>query len=895
MIEPLLTTKLLIPTIRADIITRQHLIDLLKQSLFRKITIVSAPAGFGKTTLIREWINQQRVSTAWLTLDELDNDPIRFLLYFIKALQAIDPNFGETLLEIIQSPQTQVNKPLLTLLINEIASAISIEFIYVLDDYHLAESPGINEIISFILDNLPPSMHLVVSTRSAPSLPVALLRGRGELLEIRQGDLRLTTEEAADFLSHGRGLQFTPDQVAALTTRTEGWISGLQMAVISMQGHENVSEFIQSFTGSNRYIFDYLIEEILDRQPGNIQDFLLKTSILERLSADLCNVMMDQTDGQSILDYLERANLFIVPLDDDRHWYRYHQLFADLLQKQLLQKQPGVVQELHKRASIWFDKKGFSEVAITHALATGDYEFAADLLEKNIPDMLGRGENLSLIEKIFGKLPEEFVRSRPILSIQQIWGMVFTGRLDEAEEKFREIENQPGIDKNKLISGHIALIRALIANIRGDMESAISLAHRADELLPKDDMVVRGMIQFILGNGYLEIGKLNEAERACEQIKQFGIASNSLWTKTVAYHRLAQIEKLRGHLKEAQALCEELLHSAALRKAERYGFLCGIYFELGDVLRECNNLDSAREMVTEGLELSDSWGIPTDHVSGNITLARICLAQADREGATAAIRKAKIARDMGNIFRIVQTKLDICQVQMWLQQENLNDASLWADEVEARLDDFDQDGDFDFISEMEFIGLARVWIATGTKGSKKSSLANANHLLSKLASSAQVSQRFYRLIEILALQAIVLDRLGDENKAFDVLEKSISLAQPEGCMRLFLDEGQNMQSILYRAQKKGVGLPYSKTLLGAFDVQTRKLPGSASTSLPEPLSDREMEVLVLLPTKMTAAEMADNLIVAKSTVDTHIKHIYSKLGVNRRMEAVQRAKELGLL
>ncbi len=895
MNDSLLTTKLLIPATRADIVTRQHLIDLLEQSFSHKITIVSAPAGFGKTTLIGDWINQQRVSAVWLTLDELDYDPVRFLLYFVKALQTIDPNFGETILEILQSPQVQINEPLLTALINEIASALSIEFVYVLDDYHLVESPRINQIIAFLLDYLPPSMHLVVATRSAPSLPVALLRGRGELLEIRQGDLRFTAEEAAEFLSRGKGLGLTRDQVVALTTRTEGWISGLQMAVISMQRHENVSEFIQSFTGSNRYIFDYLIEEILNRQPGNIQDFLLKTSILERLSADLCNVVLSHSDGQSILDYLDRANLFIVPLDEDRHWYRYHQLFADLLQKQLMQKQPERVGELHKRASAWFDKKGFSEAAITHALATRDYDFAAQVLEQNIPVMLGRGEKLSLVEKIFEKLPEEFVSRRPILSIQQIWGMVFTGRLDEAEEKFREIENQPGIDINKLVSGHIALLRGLIANIRGDMETAISLAHRADELLPPDDMVVRGMILFILGNGYLEIGKLNEAEWACEQIKQFGIASDNLWAKTVAYHRLAQIRKLRGHFKEAQALCEELLQTAALRKAERYGFLCGIYFELGDILREYNNLDSAREIVTEGLELSASWGIPTDLVSGNITLARICLAQEDLESATAALREAKKAREMGNIFRVIQTKLDVCQVLVWLKQGNLNAASRWAEEIEAKLNDFDPDKDFDFVSEMDFIGLARVWIASGTKGMNKASLDKSKHLLSRLASSAQVSQRFYRLIEILVLQAIVIDHLGDEDTAFEVLEKSISLAGPDGCMRLFLDEGQTMQSILSRALKKGIGLPYTKTLLTAFDVQIMNLPGAASPLLQEQLSDREMDVLLLLPTKLTAAEIAEKLIVAKSTVDTHIKHIYSKLGVNRRMEAIQRAKELDLL
>jgi len=403
------------------------------------------------------------------------------------------------------------------------------------------------------------------------------------------------------------------------------------------------------------------------------------------------------------------------------------------------------------------------------------------------------------------------------------------------------------------------------------------------------------MIPYILGNGYLETGKLNEAEQAYEQIRQFGIASNNLWTRTVAYHGLAQIKKLRGQLVEAKTLCEELLQIAAIRKAERYGFLCGIYFELGDVLREWNNLDSARKMVTEGLELSESWGIPTDLVSGYVTLARIYIAQADLDGAADAIKKAKKASEMGNIFRVIQTKLDICQVQIWLQQGNLSDASRWADEIEAKLKDFDQENEFDFVSEMEFIVLARVWLATSTMGRDKFYLDKSKHLLTRLASFAQKSQRFYRLIEILAIQSIVFDHLGDENKVFEVLEKSISLAQPERCMRLFLDEGRPMQSILYRALKKGIGLPYTKTLLGAIEVQMRELPGSTSSALPEPLSNREMEVLMLLPTKMTAVEMADNLIVAKSTVDTHIKHIYSKLGVNRRMEAIQRAKELGLL
>jgi len=895
MIQPLLTTKLLVPVNRAKLVSRRRLLETLDQSLTYKVTIISAPAGFGKTTLVGEWIKQRKIPTAWLSLDDNDNDPTRFLSYFIKALQTINTTFGETILEIIRSSQAQINEPLLITLINEFTLTVPDETILVIDDYHLVKKPQINEIINFLLNHLPPTLHIVIATRSDPSLPVALLRGRGELNELRQNDLRFTIEEAAEFLNGVKGLQLTDNQIGALVTRTEGWISGLQMAASSIQGSESISAFVQSFTSSNRYIFDYLIEEILSHLSEEIQDFLLGTSILGRLTGNLCNVVMSRTDSQAILEYLERTNLFILPLDKDRQWYRYHHLFADLLQKQLKQKRPEVISDLHKRASVWFEKEGLSEESIMHALATRDFEFAVQVLEHNIPVMMSRGERLPLIESFYGKLPEEFVRSRPILSVQRIWGLAFSGQLDEAEERFREIDGLPGMEKDREISGHLALVRALIANIRGDMDSAISLAHQADELLPTKDVVVRGMIPYILGNGYLETGKLNEAEQAYEQIKQFGIASNNLWTKAVAYHGLAQIKKLRGNLVEAKTLCEELLQMAAIRKAERYGFLCGIYFELGDVLRECNDLDSAGKMVTEGLDYADTWGIPTDLVSGYIILARIYLAQADLEGAADAIRKAKKAREMGNIFRIIQTKLDTCQVQIWLRQGNLSQATRWANEVEAKFRDVDQEKEFDFVSEMEVIGLARVWMATGTKEKNNSFLGKSKHLLSRLARSAQASQRFYRLIEILALQALVFDRLGDEDKAVEVLEESIALAQPEGCMRLFIDEGRNMQSILYRAQKKGMGHPYTKTLLGAFNDEIGELPDLTLPTLPEPLSDREMEVLMLLSTEMTAAEMAGKLIVAKSTVDTHIKHIYSKLGVNRRLEAIQRAKELGLL
>ena len=894
MVEPFLTTKFLLPTTREDIIPRQNLIELLKQSLSNKLTIVSAPAGFGKTTLIGDWIKQQKISAAWLTLDENDNDPIRFLSYYLKALQTIVPDFGETILEILQAPQTQINEPLLTSLINEIAATFSVEFVFVLDDYHLVESPRINEIIAFILNHLPSLMHMVVATRSDPSLPVALLRGRGELLEFRQGDLRFTNEEAAEFLNQIKRLQLAPNQIEALTTRTEGWISGLQMAAISMQGRENISEFIQSFTGSDRYIFDYLIEEVLNRQPEKVQEFLLNTSILNRLHSDLCNAVMDKSDSQSILEFLERANLFIIPLDNNREWYRYHHLFSDLLRKELVKKSPEIINDLHQKASSWCHKAGYPEEAFTHALAAGDIVAAAKILERSFLAMMGRGE-LALSRKLFGRIPDEMIRSRPILSIQRAWILTLSGQVKEAEVLLQAIENLPSIEINKELSGNLAIIRALIATMRGDMDSAISLAQHADDLLLTDDLVIRGMLAYIYGIGYLATGNLNKAERACEQIKQFGLASNSLWAKTVAYHQLAQIEKLRGHLNEAQALCEEVLQNAVLRKAGRQGFLCGIYSELGDIMRERNNLESATKMVNKSLEISESWGVLTDIVSGNITLARIYLAKGDLDSAAKTINQAVKNSELGNIFQLVQGKLDACQVQIWLQQGNISNATRWANEIELKLDSFNTGKLIDFVSELELINLSRVWNTTDIMGGTTSNLEKSKQLLSRLAHSAEMGQRYYRLIEILVLQAIVFDQLGNEKEAFEALKRSILLAQPEGCMRIFLDEGQTMYNIVKKAQKAEIKIPYMRELLNAFDDQVEGLPESSRSSLPEELSDRELDVLRMLPTNLTAAEIADELFVAKSTIDTHIKHIYSKLGVNRRMEAIQRAKELDLL
>ena len=894
MIEHFLSTKFLLPTTRADIIPRQNLIELLKQSLSYKLTIVSAPAGFGKTTLIGDWIKQQNISVAWLTLDENDNDPIRFLSYFLKALQTLDPNFGETILDILQSPQAQINEPILTALINEITSTFSVEFVLVLDDYHLAESPRINEIFVFILNHLPPSMHMVVATRSDPSLPVALLRGRGELLEFRQADLRFTTEEAAEFLNQIKRLQLAPNQIEALTTRTEGWISGLHMAAISMQGRENISEFIQSFTGSNRYIFDYLIEEVLNRQPEKVQKFLLHTSILNRLHSDLCDAVMEQTDSQTILEFLDRTNLFIIPLDSNRDWYRYHHLFADLLHKELVKKHPEIINELHQKAVSWCQKEGYSEEAINHALAANDYEAASQILEGSFLAMMGRGE-LALSRKLFNKLPDGIIRSRPALAVQQAWIQTLSGRVKEAEILLQETESLPGIERNKEILGNLAIIRALIATIRGDMESAISLAEQADDLLLTDDLVIRGMLSYIYGIGYLATGNLHEAERACEQINRFGLTSNSLWGKTVAYHQLAQIEKLRGHLNKAQALCEEVLQNAALRKTGRHGFLSGIYSELGDLMRERNNLEAAMKMVTQSLEISESWGVLTDIVSGNITLARIYLARGDLDSTAKVINHAVKTSETGNIFRLVQGKLDACQVQLWLRQEKLDDATRWANKIEQKLDGFNKKKNIDFVAELEFINLSRVWIAADIIAGTTSNLENAKQLLSRLAQLAEIGHRYYRLIEILALQAIVFDHLGEEEEAFEALRRSILLAQPEGCMRIFLDEGQTLRNILSRAQKAEIGIPFTMELLEAFNGQVGGWPESAPSSLPEELSDREIEVLRMLPSSLTAAEIAEELVVAKSTIDTHIKHIYAKLGVNRRMEAIERAKELGLL
>ncbi|MGD1993579.1 MAG: hypothetical protein PVI59_10325, partial [Anaerolineae bacterium] len=498
MTTPLLKTKLHIPPTRPERVSRPHLIDRLNTGRHRKLTIISAPAGFGKTTLLSDWINQLDSPAAWISLDESDNDPTHFWAYFVAALKGIQVDVEDVSQVMFQSPRLPPVESTLTPLVNQL-DMVSRPFVLVLDDYHVIETPAVHEGLAFLLKHLPPQMHMVIATRVDPPLPIARLRGRAQLTALYQADLRFTSEEATDFLNQVMGLDLSAENVTALEQRTEGWIAGLQMAAISMRGHDNAASFVRAFTGSNRYILDYLSEEVLRQQRQYVQTFLLQSAVLDRLSGPLCDAVIGTADpaaidAQSVLEYLERANLFIVPLDDERRWYRYHHLFAGLLRRRLQRETPHLVPKLHHRASVWYEENGLMAEAVGHALSAGDYERTADLIERAGWATFTRGEMTTILGWI-SALPERLIRSRPKLSVLNAWAMAKSGHLEDVEACLADIDPHQ-------LPGEVAAVRAYVAGVHGDLSRAVELARHALDHLPEENLLLRAIVAQNLGVAY---------------------------------------------------------------------------------------------------------------------------------------------------------------------------------------------------------------------------------------------------------------------------------------------------------------------------------------------------------------------------------------------------------
>jgi LuxR family maltose regulon positive regulatory protein len=921
MATPLLSTKLYIPPVRPDLVSRPRLIERLNAGLHRKLTLISAPAGFGKTTLLSEWTHQTAVPVAWVSLDKADNDSTRFWAYFIAALQRVHESVGESVLVALQSPQPPPIEALLPSLVNDIAAAGPDPFVAVLDDFHLITDRQVHDGLTFLLDNLPPQIHLLLSGRTDPLLPLSRLRGHGELTELRTAELRFTPDEAAAFLNQVMGLGLSADDVAALEARTEGWIVGLQMAAISMQGRdpERLARFIAAFTGSHRYILDYLTDEVLLQQPESVQTFLLQTAILDRFTGPLCDAVMDSNDSQGVLLRLEQANLFLVPLDDERRWYRYHHLFTDLLRNRLQQTQAAQVPILHRRASQWYETNGWIAEAVGHALAGGDVETVARLVEGNALAMLDHGELTTLVRWLEA-LPDEVVRSRPWLCVAHAWTLTYAGQVAAAELLLQDAERallvpdeaaradiegpvlaagqREGVSavEAQRIAGHIAAIRAHVLGTRGDASCAAELAGEALELLPHGDLTARGWAAYHLGFMLRMSGDLNAAAQAFAEAIAISRSAGNSHVSMLVLSEVAVLQLLRGQLHKAAATCRDALGLAdkhAGPGGRRLPVIGHAFIRMSDVLREWNDLQAALRHAREGLELCRQWEQADGMLEGYIHLARTLQAAGDDGGALNAIREAiQVASSVSPWF-VVYTEAH--QARVWLAQGSVALASRWAQESGLSVDD-----DLSFQHLFRYIVLARVLIAQGA-------LDKALELLARLLKMAEGAGAISQVIEILVLQAVALSEIpargqaqGGVEQSLTALERALSLAEPEGYMRVFLDEGAPMGKLLRDAAALGIAVDYVGRLLAAVDVETKaEGPLGVTTALPsslvEPLTERELDVLRLLIAGLSNREIAEELYLSINTIKTHNKSIYGKLNVRSRTQAMNRAKELGLL
>ena len=915
MKSPIIATKLFKPLLRPEVIHRPHLTARLDEGRQRKLTLISAPAGFGKTTLISEWIAGSGRTVAWLSLDSEDNNLVRFLIYLVSSLQTISINIGDKLLDMIESPQPPSPEFVMTNLLNDI-STIPDHFFLIMDDYHVIDSKPVNDALVFLLEHLPQQMHLVIATREDPPIPLARLRARGQLTELRVSDLRFSFSETSAFLSHVMGLNLSDKDITTLENRTEGWIAGLQLAAISMQGQIDTAEFIRAFTGSHRFVLDYLIEEVLQHQPENVQSFLLHTSILDRMSGPLCDaVLLNPTaSGQETLEYLERSNLFIVSLDNERRWYRYHHLFADLLRQRLQKEFPSTISnesldiaQLHIRASEWFENNGLTSEAVNHAVFAKDFKRAAAMIELAWVKMDKSMQSATWLGWV-KMIPDAIVCLRPVLCAGYAWALLDTGefegcelRLQDAEKGMNRLLGEKAGNEDSLcnivvvdeeqfhfLPATIESARAYHASALGDIKATIKHARRALELNKKEDDYRRNIVETLLGLSLWANGELEAA------FSTIAVGIMNIQMEIMVTVVLAEIKIEQGSLQQAFYIFEKSLKAAVMEEAESYKIpIASFYLGLGKLKFLKGDLKGAELLLQKSKEHGEKAALPNWRYNWYLLQARIKGSQGNLDQALDFLNEAEKYYFRSPIPDI--EPLYALKTRVLVRLGKIIKVTDWMKEHKLTLED-----ELGYLHEFEYITLVRIIISEYRHSLNKKSLLEAKQLIVRLLNDVQKGNRIGSVIEILILQALVHEANGDMQLAIKSLEEAILLAEPEEHLQIFVDEGLQMYRIITESGINKIMPDFVSKLLKAIEEkkvmnESGKVSSKFVQGLIEPLSERELEILRLITQGLSNHEICERLFLALSTVKGYNQSLYGKLQVKSRTEAVVRARELKLL
>jgi LuxR family maltose regulon positive regulatory protein len=891
--QALVTTKLHAPRTRPNLVARPRLRNALASGEGRTLTLVSAPAGFGKSTLLGQWaedLSGAGRSVAWVSLDGSDNDPARFLAYLVGALRAVEVGVGDGIVASQRSPDPPPVEAVMGSLVNDLANARH-KVVVVLDDYHVVDSEPIHKAVAFLLEHLPENARLIVSSRTDPPLPLPKLRAQDQMIEIRAADLRFTPEEANAFLGDVMDLTLSEGDVAALEEITEGWIAALQLAALSMRDREDVSGFVSAFSGSNRHVLDFLAEEVLEGQPEGVKEFLLRTSILERMSAPLCDALTGRSDGQEILEKLERENLFVVLLDDERRWYRYHHLFADFLRGRLRRESSELAGELHVLASGWHEDNGHLGEAIGHALSAPDHERAARLIEGEVKQAWSRGEGPTVLRWLEA-LPAGAKRRRPRLFLQHAQVLALIGKPDDVELLLREAERAAeatGQDR-RFLSGFASAVRSWRARLGGDAPGAVELARRALSLLPDEEGHLRNFAAVSLADALRTAGDLSAASEAFAEAAEIGRAAGHVYGMLNAMVWQARVQAELGRLREAENAFRRALRFVT---EEGVGLLPpagAVHIGMADLRYERNDLDGAERELKRGIELAEQVREVSNLVWGYVTLSRVKQARGDEEGALETAREAeRVARTSG-------ADLQIAIVEAWMARLSLARGDLAETAASEQERAANADNASDAVRTMGRLTSARLLHARGRYREEL-------RLLEESRESAETAGRTDDLIEILTLQALAHWAMNEKERAVSTLTQALAMGEPEGYVRTFVDEGPVMGDLLSATLEASqrdqldptsrIPARYLAKLLAAL-AQEAAAPG-ADVRLAGLPSERELEVLALIAAGKSNQEIARSLFVSVPTVKSHINNLYRKLDARSRTQAVARAREMNLL